>query len=170
MYLKKALIPMVAIVLAAGSFTAKAETSQMTKDFVNKAAVGNMFEIESSRVALETSHNDPTKEFAQEMIDAHGEAGQNMKEAVAESGTGITLPADLDAKHEDKLAALKAADETQIDGQYLKMQNEAHEMSIKLYEDYASNGDNEALKTYAAETLPVLKDHKKHLEGLAISP
>ena len=53
-----------------------------TADFLNKAAVGNKFEIESSRLALDKSKSEAVRTFANMMIKDHGEAAVKMKAAV----------------------------------------------------------------------------------------
>ena len=45
------------------------------------AGMANMFEVETSKVALEKSTRDDVKQFAQQMIDDHGKAGEELKAA-----------------------------------------------------------------------------------------
>lgn len=42
-----------------------------TTDFVEKATLSNMFEIEASKLALERSKFQPVKDFAKMLVDAH---------------------------------------------------------------------------------------------------
>jgi putative membrane protein len=46
-----------------------------TEDFVMKAASSDMFDVESSKLALERSA-DPTKTFAQQMLTDHQKRGR----------------------------------------------------------------------------------------------
>jgi putative membrane protein len=46
---------------------------------VNKAAVSDMFEVQSSRLALEKSNNSQIKQFAQKMVDDHTKVSNEMK-------------------------------------------------------------------------------------------
>jgi len=39
------------------------------------------------------------------------------------------------------------------------MQREAHEQAVALFEQYSRTGDNSALKAWATNTLPHLKEH-----------
>jgi len=43
--------------------------------FARKAAEAGMDEIAAARVALQRSHDEPVRQFAQRMIDDHGKAG-----------------------------------------------------------------------------------------------
>lgn len=158
------------------SETAKTETaveakevklSKATTDFVKKAAVANQFEIDSSKVALEKSQDADIKAFAQKMIDDHTKAGEDFKAAVAESKVDSALvPAGLDDKHQKQLDKLSKADAKDFDKDYLKVQKDAHKDAVALFKSYSEKGDNEALKTFATNTLPTLEGHKTELEGL----
>ena len=49
----------------------------------------------------------------------------------------------------------------------MKMQRDAHSDAVALFESYAKEGDNAALKTFAQETVPTLKMHKEAVDKLA---
>jgi putative membrane protein len=140
-----------------------------TPDFVKKASMTDMFEIQSAQIALEKSTSDPVKEFAQMMIKQHGDISENMKKTLMESKTGLKPAASLDADHAAKIAKLKSLNGPEFDAEYLKMNSEGHDKAVALYENYSVNGDNETLKALATTTLPMIKAHNDHLKGLAIS-
>jgi putative membrane protein len=158
------------------SETAKTETaveakevklSKATTDFVKKAAVANQFEIDSSKLALEKSQDADIKTFAQKMVDDHTKAGEAFTAAVTEGKVDSALvPAKLDSKHQKELDKLSKADAKDFDKDYLKAQKDAHKDAVALFKSYSEKGDNEALKTFATNTLPTLEAHKTELEGL----
>jgi putative membrane protein len=137
------------------------------EQFVQKAAVSNRFEIDSSQAALKAAESEDVKAFAQKMVDDHTKAGEELKSAVDEAGAEIEIPNALDQEHEDKLAQLKAATGTEFDQQYVAMQTQAHDQAVELFSAYAEGGDNDALKAFAANTLPTLEEHKQEIHGLA---
>jgi len=138
-----------------------------TDDFVKKAAIANMYEIETSKVALNRSTSADVKAFAQQMIDDHTKVGADFKAAATTGGiAGAAIPAALDEKHAKKLAKLNEEDAGDFDDEYLDEQEEAHEEAIKLFKDYADDGDNASLKTFAANTLPSLQQHREKVETL----
>ncbi|MGT2466424.1 DUF4142 domain-containing protein [Mesorhizobium atlanticum] len=47
------------------------------------------------------------------------------------------------------------------------MQQDAHADAVKLFQDYAADGDNADLKTFAQQTLPTLKMHQEMVEKIA---
>jgi putative membrane protein len=64
-------------VLLAFRFSAfAAELRDAAQDFVDKAAVANTFEIDTSKLALKYAKGDDVKKFAQEMIDDHTKIGK----------------------------------------------------------------------------------------------
>ncbi len=49
---------------------------------------------------------------------------------------------------------------------YDQMQLKGHQEAVSLFENYAQNGDNPALRRWAAKTLPHLKQHLSMAEKL----
>ncbi|ALN71460.1 MULTISPECIES: DUF4142 domain-containing protein [unclassified Aureimonas] len=150
-----------AVTPAAGSPTnIKAATGQ--DDFVRMAVSSNMFEIESSKLALEKSSSAEVKRFAQHMIDDHTKAGADLKAALA-AGPKSDLPSRLDPKHEQMLEQLRAASGAQFSALYLQQQLAAHDETIGLFQGYSQNGETGPVKTFAAQTLPTLEMHREML-------
>ena len=150
-----------AVAPAAGSPTnIKAATTQ--DDFVRMAVSSNMYEIESSKLALEKASNAEVKRFAQHMIDDHTKAGADLKAALA-AGPKSEMPDRLDPKHERMLEELRAASGEQFAALYLQQQLAAHDESIGLFQGYAANGEAGPVKTFAGQTLPTLEMHREML-------
>jgi putative membrane protein len=135
--------------------------------FVNTAAVSNMFEIETSKAALERATSPDVKTFAQQMIDDHTKASNDLKEAASKAGVGA-IPEDLDAKHKSMLQALDKKKGAEFDRSYVQEQRQAHDQAVKLFSTYASNGTQADLKSFAATTLPTLQMHQQHVRELPI--
>ncbi|MBZ9887254.1 DUF4142 domain-containing protein [Mesorhizobium sp. M7A.F.Ca.CA.001.09.2.1] len=138
-----------------------AETAQ---DFVTKAAIGGMFEVQSSKVA-QSKLQDPTlKDFAQKMISDHGAANAKLESIAGEQK--LQVPADLDAAHKSDVDKLQSA-AAPVDATYADMQKTAHADAVSMFESYARDGDNSALKSFASETLPTLKMHQEMVGKVA---
>jgi len=134
--------------------------------FAEKAGQSNLFEIQSSRLALDRSQDERVRDFAQLMIDDHTKAGDKLKAALADTDVDASLPQQLDEAHADRLDRLKAAQQGQFDQLYVKMQTEGHVESVKLFEDYAYYGENATLKAFADDPLPTLKGHLQRVRLL----
>ncbi len=136
-----------------------------TADFVNQAAISDMFEIQSSELAVQRG-NAATKAFAEEMITAHKKTSEELKGLVAAGKVKETLPTKLDSAHQEKLDTLKGLQGADFDKQYRSDQEDAHEDAVSLFERYAEGGDNPALKEWAGKTLPALRHHLEMAEKL----
>jgi putative membrane protein len=147
--------------------TSSAYANEITdQDFVTKAMIANQFEIESSEVALKKSETSAVRDFAQRVLDDHTKAGDKLEEVIASSGSQVQPASELDYKHQTLLDKLHTASDREFDEQYLASQKAAHEESVALFTDYAKSGENEGLKEFASDTLPVLNKHLDDAEQL----
>ena len=160
-----------AAVIAAASVLPSTVTAQTISppEFANKAAVSNTFEIESSRLAVTMAQRAEVKAFAQQMIADHTKAATDMQAALT-SDKMAPLPASLDAVHQAKLDTLKAASGANFDTAYVAAQRAAHDEAVSLFSNYSQSGAPGALKTFAANTLPTLRQHKDHVAHLTSKP
>lgn len=132
------------------------------EEFVKKAAMGGMMEVQAGQIALERVRSDDLRAFAEEMVTDHQAANEKLKAIAAEEG--IEVPTELDEKHLQELEKLQSAEN--FEREYLKMQIEDHDKDIELFQTYIEEGDNAALKRFAEETLPTLKEHKGDVTAL----
>ena len=127
-----------------------------TSDFVKIAAISNMFELESSKLAQQKA-DESSKKFALQMIADHTETSEELKALAPEAG--VELPTKMDGSHQAKLDKLKGLQGMDFDKEYDSMQVSVHEDAVSLFQRYADGGDNPVLKEWAAKTLPQLKHH-----------
>jgi putative membrane protein len=142
-----------------------------TTDFVKKASMGDLYEIQASQLVLDMDGTtDPAREFAQQTINAHTDISKDLKEELKTAKAGVSPAMSLDAKHQAKIDELKAIkDPTELSMDYLKQMSEFHDKAVMLYENYSVNGENAELKQFAMATLPTVKSHNDHLKGLELS-
>ena len=134
-----------------------------TKDFVTEAAVSDMFEIQSSKLA-EDRTTGPTKTFAAQMIKDHTKTTSELKPLAMKAH--VEAPMALDDSHKamlDKLDGLKGDDFAK---QYHEDQDKGHKEAVSLFERYSKGGENADLKSWAGETLPHLQGHLKMAQDL----
>jgi putative membrane protein len=145
--------------------TAPAMATPSTSTFLTNTAVANLFEIESSKVALAKTKNDKIKAFANLMVTDHTGAGTKFKQAVTDAK--LTPPAEkLDAKHQALLDDLKKKEGAAFDSAYVKAQHDGHVETVAMFEAYAKGGDNARMKQFANEMLPTLKAHLDQVSKL----
>ena len=139
--------------------TPAAEFTGETREYVQKAAMGDLYEIEASKVALARSQSADVKKFAQDMIDAHTRSSDELKARLARAGQIVELPTMLDAEHQKMLDDLKAASPRTFDARYAAGQKEAHDQALMLHRDYAMRGSVADLKAFAADIVPKVEMH-----------
>jgi putative membrane protein len=137
-----------------------------TEDFIKEAASSDMFEIQSSQLAVQRATDEKVKTFAQQMITDHTKTSTEMKGMVQAGTVKAEIPTAMLASHQkmlDKLNGLNGADFTK---QYLDDQVTAHKDAVSLFQRYGKGGDNEPLKTWATTTLPALEHHHQMAQDL----
>jgi len=129
-----------------------------TADFVKEAAMSDMLEIESAKIA-EQKGNGPEKKFAEQMITDHTKTSTELKSMASSSSLKPEIPAALDSSSQNKLQKLRDAKRENFASEYDPMQVSAHKDAVSLFERYAKGGDDPKLKDWAAKTLPALQHH-----------
>jgi len=153
-----------ALALVVGAFAVPASAADKAQSFVNKAAVGGMFEVQSSQLALKMSKDPDVKKFADMMITDHGKANAEL-EAIAKQ-ENLKVPAKLDKKHQALLDELNKAG-ANFDAPYIKAQLDGHQETVKMFEQYADKGDNKAVQSFAVKTLPTLRTHLETIQQMS---
>jgi len=145
----------------------EANADNMTAaEFVKKASVAGEFEVATSKLALDKSQDKDVKRFAQMMIEDHTQANETLKQTIQAAALPVKPAVKLDEEHQKKFNELQALSSDAFDEKYLDIQEDAHEDAVKLFNNYAQYGDNKDLKQFAQDTLPTLRAHLKHVEGL----
>ncbi len=134
--------------------------------FVGRAALSDMYEIESSRLALQRSQSQEVKRYAQMMIDAHTGTTRQVAEIVRAGNLQITSPVSLDRPGSDRIADLRSASDADFDDRYIDQQIQAHESALSLMRDFAGSGDNAPLQAFARTTAPVIEEHLRMVRAL----
>jgi putative membrane protein len=152
-----------ALVLNTGAAAAQAPT---TENFVKTVAISDMFEIQSGQLAAEMAKNDDVQSFGKQMTDDHSGTTDDLKELIEDEDIKVELPSKLDDEHQAKLDKLKGLSDNQFDKEYVRMQIDAHQKAVALFESYAAAGENDDLKKWAGDTLPTLKEHLAEAQNL----
>jgi len=151
-----------------GTPAAVVEADGGTKNFVEKAAISDMYEVESSKLALERSKVQPVKDYAQMMIDTYTATSAELGPLA--SAAGVSPPTALDNDHMAKLDELKNASMADFDDKYIDQQTAAHSAALDLMKDYANNGKDAQIQAFAAKTAPVVDAHLVAIKALDKSP
>lgn len=127
--------------------------------YATNAALSDMFEIESSKLALEKTKSPKVRDYAQMMIKEHTATTDQLKSTLPKAGVTMTPPTALDQRRQEMLTELRNASAEDFDTKYLDLQTTAHQEALDLHQGFAQNGDNPQLKQLASTIAPKVQQH-----------
>jgi putative membrane protein len=147
--------------LAVGGAHAAEKLSDAEKNFMSKAAQGNLFEIRSGELAQKKTTNDDVRKLAVRLAADHSANNTELKKLAAKYG--FELPNEPDPKQHKQMERLEKLSGPEFDRTYVELLMEDHKGAIALFEKQvkSSTGD---VKEYAEKSLPVLREHLKLVE------
>ena len=127
--------------------------------YVQMAASSDMYEIQSSQIALTKAQNPAIRSFAQMMVTDHTNTTQQLMAAAQAAGLPPMSPQML-PMHARMVAELQSASAgSSFDRLYATQQRLAHQQALALHSNYASRGDTPALRTVASTATPIVRGH-----------
>ncbi len=126
--------------------------------YVEMAASSDMFEIQSSQLAMSRAQTPAVRQFAEMMVRDHTQMSQQLMAAASASGMPAMSPAMM-PMHADMLTRLQAMSGAGFEAEYGRQQMMAHEMAVAMHTNYAARGDTPALRTVAAAAAPRVSQH-----------
>jgi putative membrane protein len=146
--------------------TMSAAMTSSLQGFVTAAAISDMYEVEAGKIAEQRSSNPEVKAFAEKMVQAHTETTAKLKSILAGMKNAPAAPAHLDNRRQGLIDNLRGASAADFDARYMSQQVDAHKEALSLMKGYAKDGDNPAVKRFAADTAPKVQDHLNMAEPL----
>lgn len=138
-----------------------------TQEYLARAGMGDLFEVQTSKLALERAKAEPVKNFATMMVKDHTDSTKKLEAAAKSANISVAPPAKLDAAHQEKYDKLQKSDAASFDEAYIRAQLDAHDEALKIHQAYAKSGENAGLKAAAAEIVKVVEHHR--MEAMKIS-
>ena len=161
----KKLLPV--LLLAAFGTAMAADHGSLDKkdsEFIQKAAAGDMLEVQAGKMAESKAQNADVKAFGSMLSTDHAASGEEVK-ALAQK-KGVALPTTLPKKEQkklDKMAKAKDFDKTFMHEQGLK----DHKHDIKDFEKASKDAKDPDVKAFAEKTLPTLHKHLQRAEEVS---
>jgi putative membrane protein len=93
------------------------------------------------------------------MVADHTATTQSLQAALQSVTNAPALPAALDQRHQQMVQDLRDAAAANFDQRYVDQQLAAHQKALNTHQGYANNGDNAAVRSFAAETAPKVQHH-----------
>ncbi len=131
----------------------------MDKQFARKAAQGGIFEVQSSQIALNKTHNKQVRMVARRMVKDHSAANAELKTVAHD--TGMILTTETDPMHRAVIAKLHRQSGTAFDKTYIASQETAHAATVKLFENEIATGEDKDVTAFASKNLPTIEDHTR---------
>jgi putative membrane protein len=142
------------------------QTVITTGAFLRQAVAMLKFEVASSQLALRKTRSDIVQSFARQLNLDYSAAGMKFRQAVADAK--LKLPRDaLDAGHKalsDELAHTPPG--KAFAKAFVEVQIKGLGDDLELFEAYARSGDDERMKFFTQEMVPVLRGHLEQAEKL----
>ena len=139
--------------------------SAADQKFIQNAAGGGLGEVKLGQLAESKASNPEVKRFAQRMVEDHTKANDQLKAALSQQG--VTIPTEMDPEARQSYDKLSKLSGTQFDRAYMSDMLKDHRKDVKEFEDEAKNGKDPAVKQFAQQTLPTLREHLQMAEKLA---
>jgi len=136
-----------------------------TLNFLGKTQQGGMTEIELGQLALKRSSNQQVKNFANQLINDHSKANQEVGDLA--SLKQATLPNALSTEQQAIYNRLQSLSGSAFDREFLKVNIKAHQDTIDSFQEQATYGPDMDVRAMADKTLPTLKMHLQMAQGLA---
>jgi putative membrane protein len=137
--------------------------ARAVSDFISKASIDGLTEIQLGRLVLSRSQNAGIQHFAKQMI-ADYEQSDSALNAVAMM-KNVSVPKELDAPHQAVVQSLSAKQGHAFDAAYLDQMLTAQQRAITLYTAAAGQTDSE-VAAFAYKALPTLQNHRQMAEAL----
>jgi putative membrane protein len=132
------------------------------KHFLVVASIGNLHEVSSGQLAVQQAKRADVLAFGKMMVKDHGQAEQQLLQLAKRKG--IVLPAAATAGIQPDLNLQSAGGN--FDHLYVHAMVSGHGNMLQEFENYAVNGKDPAVRAFAQEMLPVLKQHLAAIKAI----
>jgi putative membrane protein len=133
------------------------QLSSFDTQFMTQAAQSNMAEIALSQLALQRANSNEVKQYAQQMIRDHSQANARLAQLAQQKR--VTLPTQLDAKHQAIMAQLEQLSGERFDQEYMRVMEQDHAQATALFQNGARQAQDRDVKAFASTTLPKIQGH-----------
>ncbi|HEY0406106.1 MAG TPA: DUF4142 domain-containing protein [Pyrinomonadaceae bacterium] len=130
------------------------------RKFMMEAGAGGMAEVAMARLALDKAASDDVKKYAQQMIDDHTKANEELMQLASQKS--VTLPGGPDAKHMALMERLRSLSGADFDRMYVKEAGvNDHSKMERLFMKESTGGKDADARAFASKTLPTVQMHLK---------
>lgn len=158
------LLGFIHLATAGATSMAVAQQARSPQQFAQEVASSNNFEIEAAKLTIERGKDPDAIQYARDLLREHEQISKNLTDAVKDEG--LTVSAELNEEHRNKLEALRTASEADFDQAYLSTQITSHESAVAMLKSFADSNHDGALKTFAENALGTMRMHAIRAQDL----
>jgi putative membrane protein len=145
--------------------SAQAVAADATQGFLAQAASVNKFQLAASQLALRKTQSNVVHDFAHQLVLDYSVASMKLRQTAADAKLPLTEA--LDPTHKALLDTLThTAPGKTLSKAYFETEEKVLRDDTAIFQAYAASGDNERLKLYAQEMVPVLQGQLEQLGKL----
>ena len=144
---------------------AKGQVATADQQWMKDLGEGNVAEIETGKLAQQKGASAEVKRFGAMMVEDHAKTLKQMQ-ALA-SRKGVELPRAPNAKHAAAAKSLEALRDDAFDKRYAAMAVSDHQETLALLKKVQQGAKDEELRSFAAETVPVVSHHLAEAQRLS---
>ena len=151
------------VLLVFGS--AHAGAADATQGFLAQAVAVNKFQLAASQLALRKTQSTVVHNFAHQMVLDYSVAVMKLRQTAADAK--LPLHDALDPRHKALLDTLtRTAPGKTLSRAYFEAEEKALRDDTAIFRAYAKSGDNERIRIYAQEMVPVMQGELEQLGKL----
>jgi putative membrane protein len=150
---------------SAGGMDMSDMTPTQAMPYVMMAGASDLFEIQSSQMAVQRAQNPQVRQYAQMLIQHHQMTTQQVMAAARAAGL-TPRPPMLMPMQRQMLTELQGMSGAGFDAAYIRQQVPAHQMALALHQNYADNGDRPQLQAVARTAVPIVTQHLQQAQAM----
>ena len=154
---------------ASSGTAAAGKVSKTDQAFMNHLTQANLAEIAVAKIAQQKASSEAVKTYAQQMIDDHTSAQQELQTLA--DAKGVTLPKAPDAAHQAAAKKLQGMSGAAFDRSYAAQAGTAdHQAAVKLFTQVSTKATDPDLKAFGAKLLPKVQAHLDMVKQMKAAP
>ena len=151
--------------IALCSMPALGQAKMSDQQFVDFAAQTDMVEANLGQLTQSAASSQDVKDYGQMLTTDHTKDFGQLSDVAHQNN--LNMPNAIDAAHNKAMIApFQKLKGTAFDKRYIHEMVAGHTKAIAAYKKEAADADNQALKSYAQDALPVLQKHLDQAKAL----
>jgi putative membrane protein len=148
-----------------GSSQSSGQMSPYAEHFLMSTAMGNQAEIELGQMAQQKASSQAVKQFAQQLVQDHQQAGQQLQTLAQQKGVSVQQQLPDEARmFRDRMQNVSGK---QFDSAFMNDQIVHHAKEVQAFELMSQNSQDQAIKNFATQMLPKLQQHLQQAKSVA---